>query len=70
MYIYIYVYITLILTSAHTWQYEGKFGSSSIPPEYSKPAFIATRKAMLIASGLPLSGRYVSICTFVPVKHQ
>lgn len=38
-------------------EYEQRYGASNVPPEYKKPAFVATRRAMLLASGLPLSGR-------------
>jgi uncharacterized membrane protein YgcG len=38
-------------------EYEQRYGAHNVPPEYKKPAFVATRKAMLLASGLPLSGR-------------
>jgi hypothetical protein len=33
-------------------EYEIKFGASNIPREYDKPAFVATRKAMQLASGI------------------
>jgi hypothetical protein len=38
-------------------EYEQRYGAHDVPPEYKKPAFVATRKAMLLASGLPLRGR-------------
>jgi len=41
----------------HLHDYERKYGASNVPTEYAKPAFVATRKAMLLASGLPLRGR-------------
>ena len=42
------------------WQlsgFERRYGAGNIPQEYAKPAFVATRRAMLQAAGLPLSGR-------------
>ena len=39
-------------------EYEHKFGTRNLPPEYQRPAFVATRKSMLQAAGLaPGEGR-------------
>jgi len=38
-------------------EFERRYGASNVPPEYAKPAFVATRRAMLLAAGLPLAGR-------------
>ena len=54
-----YGYVPKAWERWHLNQLEERYGDSNIkiPPEYKKPAFVATRKAMLLASGLPLSGR-------------
>jgi len=52
-----YGYMPKAWEKFHLNDYEQKYGASNVPPDYKKPAFVATRKAMLLASGLPLTGR-------------